>query len=115
MVSNFSNSVSTHPKLLIKIDTALYTPVPNNDMDDYDKVMDVNSRAFVLVSRAVVKIMKKQDPRTFNIPVGGTRELSRGVIVNVTSAMSYGVMPGKIAYATSKYAALGVTKSLNMS
>ena len=80
-------------------------------MADFEKVMAVNSTGIVHFSRAVVKIMLEQEPRTLNLPTGGTRELSRGVIVNVTSAMSYGVIPGKIAYATSKHAALGVTKS----
>jgi NAD(P)-dependent dehydrogenase (short-subunit alcohol dehydrogenase family) len=93
------------------IDTEKYTTVPDIDLDDYDRVMDVNARGMMLVSRAVTKAMLVQQPRTFTNMAGSTRELSRGVIVNVTSAMSYGVIPGKIAYATSKHAALGITKS----
>jgi NAD(P)-dependent dehydrogenase (short-subunit alcohol dehydrogenase family) len=80
-------------------------------MDDSDRVMAINTKGMVLVSNAVVKVMLKQEPRTFTTLHGISRELSRGVFVNVTSAMSYGVIPGKIAYATSKHAALSVTKT----
>jgi NAD(P)-dependent dehydrogenase (short-subunit alcohol dehydrogenase family) len=96
---------------ICKIDTENYTPCPDNDIDDFDRVMAINTKGMLLVSDAVVKVMLKQEPRTFTTLHGISRELSRGVIVNVTSAMSYGVTPGKIAYATSKHAALGVSRT----
>ena len=95
-----------------KIDTTKYALVPDNDIDDFDRVMAVNTKGMLLVSNAVVKVLLKQEPRTFTTLHGVSRELSRGVIVIVTSAMSYAAMPGRIAYTTSKHAALGVTKSL---
>ena len=93
------------------IDTEKYTPVPDIDLDDFDRVMDINAKSMMLVARAVTKAMLTQQPRTFTTMTGNPRDLSRGVIVNVTSAMSYGVIPGKFAYATSRHAALGITKS----
>ena len=84
-------------------------------MADYDRVMGVNAKGMLLVANAVIRVMQKQEPRIFKLPAGGTREIGRGAIVNVTSAMSYAVIPGKIAYATSKHAALGITKSLGTS
>lgn len=81
-------------------------------MDDYDRVMNINAKGTLLVARAAIKVMEEQEPRIFDIPAGGTRDIGRGAIVNVTSAMSYAVIQGKVAYATSKHAALGITKAL---
>lgn len=80
-------------------------------MDDYDRVMAVNSRGILLCSRAVVKVMEKQEPKKFTTKSGATRDLGRGVIVNVASALSYAAVPGKVAYIASKHAALGLTKA----
>ena len=62
------------------IDNNSYDSLPDFDMEDYVRVMDVNSKDILLVSRAVAKVMGKQTPREFNIPTGGTRELNRGVL-----------------------------------
>lgn len=96
------------------MDTERYVPVPENDMQDYDKVMAVNSKGMLITSRAVIKVMEKQEPRTFTKRTGATRDLGRGVIVNITSVLSFAAQPGKVAYITSKHAAIGITKSLAM-
>lgn len=51
-------------------------------------MLETNAKSLLLVSQAVIKVMLAQAPLTFPIPVaGGTRTLSRGVIVNVTSGL----------------------------
>lgn len=80
-------------------------------MDDYDRVLAVNTKGILLCSRAVIRVMEKQEPRTLKTRTGATRDLGRGSIVNVTSALSYAAVPGKVAYVTSKHASLGITKA----
>ncbi|KAF2243992.1 NAD(P)-binding protein [Trematosphaeria pertusa] len=92
------------------IDTLAYAAIPDNDMDDYERVMATNARGMLLCSRAAVKVMEKQEPRTFATKLGATRDLGRGTIINVTSVLSYAAVPGKVAYIASKHAALGITK-----
>jgi hypothetical protein len=42
-----------------KIDTANYTPVPHNEIDDSDRIMSINTKSMLLVSNGVVKVMLK--------------------------------------------------------
>ncbi|KAH7371736.1 hypothetical protein BKA66DRAFT_497652 [Pyrenochaeta sp. MPI-SDFR-AT-0127] len=93
------------------IDVANYVPVPDVDIADYDKVLAVNSRGILLCSQAAIAAMSKQDSRSFKTITGESRDLGRGAIVNVTSALSYAAVPGKVAYIASKHAALGITKA----
>lgn len=83
-------------------------------MNDFDKVWSVNVRGTLLCSRAAIKVMEQQEPRVHTLRSGEKRDLGRGTIVNVTSVLSYAAVPGKVAYVTSKHAALGVTKSTGM-
>lgn len=82
----------------------------NADLDDYNKVMDINTTGQLRVCQAVSKQMASQEPYSITTRQG-TRSLGRGSIVNVASGMSYGVVPGRVAYVTSKHALLGVTKA----
>ncbi|KAF2230898.1 NAD(P)-binding protein [Viridothelium virens] len=96
------------------VDVAEYIPATETSEVDYDRVMDINAKGAFLVGRAVAKIMKEQDPISITLPRHGARNLGRGSIVNVASAMSYGVVPAKLPYATSKHALLGITRALAM-
>ena len=58
--------------------------------------------------------MKKQESRIVK-GRNGERDVGRGSIVNVNSALSYVAVPGKIGYIASKHAALGITKSAGKS
>lgn len=73
--------------------------------------MDINAKGTFLVSQAVSKVMRDQDPLEITLPRHGTRSLGRGSIVNVASAMSHGVVPSKLPYAVSKHALLGITRA----
>ncbi|KAL9087244.1 MAG: hypothetical protein Q9165_006738 [Trypethelium subeluteriae] len=96
------------------VDVAEYIPATETPERDYDRVMDINAKGAFLVGRAVAKVMKEQDPISITLPRHGARDLGRGCIVNVASAMSYGVVPAKLPYSASKHALLGITRALAM-
>jgi NAD(P)-dependent dehydrogenase (short-subunit alcohol dehydrogenase family) len=99
---------------VLQVDVAEYVPAVDTTEEDYDRVMDINTKGAFLVGRAVAKVMKGQEPLTVSLPRHGARNLGRGSIVNVASAMSHGVVPAKLPYATSKHAMLGITRAFGM-
>jgi NAD(P)-dependent dehydrogenase (short-subunit alcohol dehydrogenase family) len=101
-------------RLQCQVDVAEYVPVTETSEVDYDRVMDINAKGAFLVSRAVAKVMKEQEPKTVTLPRHGTRNLGRGSIVNVGSAASHGVVPAKLPYCASKHALLGITRACGM-
>lgn len=82
-------------------------------MVDFDQVLAVNMKGTLLCSHSVIKVMDKQAPRTLK-KSGREKDLGKEAIVNITSALSYVAVPGKVAYVTSKHAALGPTKETGM-
>ncbi|KAK4499680.1 hypothetical protein PRZ48_010198 [Zasmidium cellare] len=94
------------------VDQEQYLPVPDDDPDDFDRVQNVNATGSLNVSRAVAKVMANQEPRQFTTISGTQRDLGRGVIVNVASAAAFVGIPSKVAYTASKWASLGITKTL---
>jgi NAD(P)-dependent dehydrogenase (short-subunit alcohol dehydrogenase family) len=89
---------------------AEYKPLRDADLEDYNRVMEINTTGHLRVCQIVSKQMATQDTRDITTRQG-TRSLGRGSIVNIASGMSYGVVPGRVAYVTSKHALLGVTKA----
>ena len=71
--------------------------------------MNVNATGLMLCVRAQLKTMQSQEPKTYTSR-SGTRDIGRGVIINVASANSYAGLPGKMAYTVSKHAVMGITK-----
>jgi NAD(P)-dependent dehydrogenase (short-subunit alcohol dehydrogenase family) len=55
--------------------------------------------------------MLAQEPIQVNLGRLGTRDVGRGSIVNVSSAMALVAVPAKAPYTTSKHAVTGVTKA----
>ena len=70
----------------------------------------INAKGVLLCNQAVLRIMLKQEPKIIE-GRGGSRSLGRGCIVNVASAASVMSASGNGAYATSKHAVLGVTRT----
>ncbi|KAI9696155.1 MAG: hypothetical protein M1820_008296 [Bogoriella megaspora] len=93
------------------IGSAGYDPIPENKLDFFEKAMDVNSEGTLICSRAVIKFMENQEPRSLVTRAGNHRDLGRGCIVNVTSAASFCAVPGQVATIASNHAAMGVTKA----
>jgi 3-oxoacyl-[acyl-carrier protein] reductase len=67
------------------------------DLDEWDRVMDVNLKGMLLCCRAVFPQMKKQ---------------GRGKIVNISSARFWMGTPTRLHYSTSKAGVIGFTRSL---
>ncbi|KAI1073522.1 NAD(P)-binding protein [Whalleya microplaca] len=80
------------------VDVAEYVPFDETNPDDYDRVLGINTKNMFL-------------PRKLSLGRHGTRDLGWGSIVNVSSAMALCVVPHKVAYATSKHAITGITRS----
>lgn len=94
-------AVDTYGKLDILFNNAgipqLPTPVEDLDEGLWDKIMSINLKAIFLGAKYAFPVMKKQ---------GG------GVIINTASISGKRPRPGSSAYATSKAAAIFLTKAL---
>lgn len=55
--------------------------------------------------------MQSQEPVSVDLGRHGHRDVGRGSIVNVSSAMALVAVPAKAPYTTSKHAVTGVTKA----
>lgn len=91
------------------VDNGVHAPVAEIDMDNYDRIMNINARGNLLCVRAQVAAMQKQEPKTWTSR-NGTRDIGRGVIINIASANSYVGLPGKGCYTISKHAYMAITK-----
>ncbi|OTA66660.1 oxidoreductase [Hypoxylon sp. EC38] len=96
------------------VDVASYIPFDETDPDDYDRVLGINTKGMFLVMRAVGKVMKSQEPVSVDLGRHGSRDIGRGSIVNVSSAMALVAVPAKAPYTTSKHAITGLTKAAVM-
>ena len=74
------------------------------------KLLDVNAKGTMLCVRAASQAMSKQEPLKIEGRYG-SRDIGRGSIVNVGSALSYVAVPGALTYTASKHAVLGITKT----
>jgi NAD(P)-dependent dehydrogenase (short-subunit alcohol dehydrogenase family) len=83
--------------------------VADTDVENFDRIMNINTRGMMLCVRAETAAMRKQSPKTFKSR-NGTRDIGRGAIVNIASANSFAGLPGKMSYTVSKHAVMGLTK-----
>ncbi|KAG8158733.1 hypothetical protein KVR01_011176 [Diaporthe batatas] len=95
------------------VDNGVHAPISETDMDNFDRIMNINARGNLLCVKAQVAAMLKQDPKTWTSR-NGTRDIGRGVIVNVASANSYVGLPSKGSYTISKHAFMATTKMAAM-
>lgn len=91
------------------MDNGVHAPIAETDIDNYDRIMHINARGNLVCVRAQVAAMRKQTPKTWSSR-NGTRDIGRGVIVNIASANSYVGLPGKGSYTISKHAFMAITK-----
>lgn len=92
-----------------QVDNGMHAPLADTDIDNFDRVMNINARGNLLCVRAEAAAMREQTPKTW-AGRNGTREIGRGVIVNIASANSFAGLPGKGSYTISKHASMGITK-----
>ncbi|CAG8977548.1 hypothetical protein HYALB_00012354 [Hymenoscyphus albidus] len=85
-------------------------PATDIDIENFDKVLKINTRGVMLCVRAVSKVMMQQEPRMFKGRHGQERSLGRGCIINLGSLSSITASKGMMAYVASKHALLGIPK-----
>ncbi|RWA03935.1 hypothetical protein EKO27_g11172 [Xylaria grammica] len=93
------------------VDVAEYVPPQQTTLEDYDRVLGINTKGPFLITRAVGRVMLSQEPAQADFGRLGLRDIGRGSIVNVSSAMALVAVPAKAPYTTSKHAVTGVTKA----
>jgi NAD(P)-dependent dehydrogenase (short-subunit alcohol dehydrogenase family) len=92
--------VAAFGKIHILINNAginLRKPITEFTLEEWHRVMDTNVTAAFLMCRAMIPHMRGQ---------------GYGRILNMTSTMSWVSLPGRAAYAASKAALLGITRTL---
>jgi NAD(P)-dependent dehydrogenase (short-subunit alcohol dehydrogenase family) len=80
------------------------------DLDEMNRFWRVNVMGTLNSIKAVSTAMIAQD-RQESTTRGRTRDIGRGVIINLGSCASYIATPDITQYTTSKYAVLGMTKN----
>ena len=75
---------------------------------DWQRILDINLTGSFFVLRAAAKIMLKQEPI---LSIIDGRPLQRGSIVNFSSIQGVTAVPMSTAYATSKHAIVGLTRT----
>jgi NAD(P)-dependent dehydrogenase (short-subunit alcohol dehydrogenase family) len=97
----------------IQKDQNVWKPIAETDVATYDRIMEINARGMLLCCKAEAAVLRKQSPKTFT-GRNGTRDIGRGAIVNIASANAFVGLPGKVSYAMSKHAAMGLIKMVGM-
>jgi NAD(P)-dependent dehydrogenase (short-subunit alcohol dehydrogenase family) len=87
----------------------VHAHIAETDIDNFDRIMNINARGSLLCERAQVAAMLEQEPKTWTRR-NGTRDIGRGVIVNIGSANSYVGLPNKGSYTIWKHAFMATTK-----
>lgn len=96
----FKSIVSKYGRIDILVNNAgvtATTSIEDYTVEEFDKTMDINTKATFVCTKEVVKYMKE----------GGN-----GTIINTSSMVSIYGQPRGVAYPASKYAVNGLTKSL---
>ncbi|KAH7127252.1 oxidoreductase [Dendryphion nanum] len=91
------------------IDNGVHAPLADTDIENFDRIMSVNTRGNLLCVKAQAAAMRKQTPKIWTSR-NGTRDIGRGAIVNIASANSFAGLPSKGSYTISKHASMGITK-----
>ncbi|KAJ1705156.1 oxidoreductase [Aspergillus flavus] len=90
-------------------DNGVHTRVAEIDIENYDRIMNINAKGTMLCVRAEAAAMRKQTSKTFTSR-NGTRHIGRGAIVIIASANSFAGLPGKSCYTISKHAVMTICK-----
>ncbi|KAI1390621.1 uncharacterized protein F4822DRAFT_393758 [Hypoxylon trugodes] len=92
------------------IGTKEHRTVDQADLSQMNRFWQVNVIGTVNCIQAATRVMKNQDIATVNVR-GATRQVGRGVILNLGSANSYMATREGSPYIASKHAVMGLTKS----
>ncbi|KAI3204644.1 hypothetical protein CBS147311_3824 [Penicillium roqueforti] len=87
-----------------------HKPVDKAEVSEMNAFWQVNVLGTLNCIKSVTKVMKSQSVSTLN-KQGKSRQVGRGVILNVGSCNSYIATPDIVPYTTTKHAVMGLTKS----
>ncbi|KAF3766677.1 NAD(P)-binding protein [Cryphonectria parasitica EP155] len=77
---------------------------------DFSRFMDVNVTGSFRITQHISALMKAQEPRQIDTASPG-RGMTRGAIVLMGSAASFGAQPRMVQYTASKHAVLGLVRN----
>lgn len=87
-----------------------HLPVEDADSAEMNRFWQVNVMGTLNCIQAMTKVMKEQSVATVSSR-GRTREVGRGVILNIGSCNSYIATHHIVQYTTTKHAVMGLTKN----
>ncbi|KAJ5319718.1 hypothetical protein PENANT_c206G05267 [Penicillium antarcticum] len=113
--SMVQNVVETFGRIDYNVNSAGIGVQQHRAVDEVDSLemnrfWQVNVMGTLNCIQAITKVMKTQSIATVGLR-GRTREVGRGVILNVGSCNSYIATPQIVPYTTTKHALLGLTKT----
>ena len=85
-------------------------PTAEYPHDDYDRVLNVNTRGVLLCMQEEIKVMQKQMPQT-TPGVTHPQRAQRGAIINIASVTGLAAIQNILPYNVSKHAVIGLTKT----
>lgn len=100
VINGINYVISKYGRIDILVNNAgieSYGAVHEVEEDEWDRIMNVNVKGAFLMSKYAIPHMLKQ---------------GKGVIINIASLQSFAVQRRVAAYATSKHALLGLTRSI---
>jgi len=100
VINGINYVISKYGRLDILVNNAgieSYGAVHEVEEEEWDRIMDVNVKGAFLMSKYAIPHMLKQ---------------GKGVIINIASVQSFAAQRRVAAYATSKHALLGLTRSI---
>ena len=85
-------------------------PTAEYPHEEYDRVLNINTRAVLLCMQEEIKAMEKQMPQ--GTPgVTSSQRAQRGAIINIASVTGLAAIQNIMPYTVSKHAVIGMTKS----
>ncbi|KAH8819263.1 hypothetical protein F5884DRAFT_743680 [Xylogone sp. PMI_703] len=85
-------------------------PTSEYPHSDYDRVLNINTRAVLLCMQEEIKAMGRQEPKT-TPGVQNQSRAQRGSIINISSTTGLAPVQNIMPYNVSKHAVIGMTKS----
>lgn len=72
------------------VDDGFHAPIAEIDIANFDRIVNINARGNLNCFRAQVSAILKQKPKTWDSR-RGTKDIGRGCIVNIASALHIGL------------------------
>lgn len=92
------------------ITTAARVPTAQYPHEEYDKVLEINTKGVMVCMQEQIQVMQKQNATCtpgFDNPL----RAQRGSIVNIASVTGFAALQNMMPYVVSKHAVVGLTKS----